>query len=278
MLNFRFIKSQFKTVWVTILGFSIVFTLFIALANIFPVLGEKQEIGESFRSYSAGASVLLNMINFGFGSFAIFLSFGIAMSTILINKDINRGYIVSWITTSIPRKSIFNSKLFVIVSSTIIINLWIMIVEMASFSIRMEDFQQAVGHLLLGNLALLCFSLMIVSGTWIMFSIFRKNAIALGILFAVGVWFGLSFMMSNLSIFPGLENLKYFKYFTIQSLLNSPLKFAKFSSDPVAGVEYAKILPLKALDYAWQLPLMFISAIGLFTYSQFLLKNKDFTF
>lgn len=278
MLNFNFIKSQFKIVWITVLSFLVVFTLLIALANVFPVLGEKREIGEGFSSYSQGASLLLNMINFGFGSFVIFLAFGIAMSTILINKDINRGYIVSWITASVPRKSIFNSKLFIIIISTLIINFWIVTIEMASFSIRMEDFKPAVGHLLLGNLSLLCFSLMIVSGTWIIFSIFRKNSVALGILLGFGVWCGFSVMLNNLSVFSGLENLKYFKYFTVQSLFNSPLKFADFSSDSPKGVEYAKILPIKVLDYVWQLPLMIGVSIGLFTCSQFILKNKDFSF
>lgn len=282
MLNWRFVKAQFQHTWVIIFFFGLSFLLLVGLANVWPSFGDQatgQEGGPLY-SYSMGAANYLNTTIFGMSSLAMFMSFGSVMGLVLINTDINSGHIGSWLTTPMSRIKVFNSKLFVLISSVLLFNLAIVILEMISFSIRMPDFNIAVGHLLLGNLTLLIYSLMITAGTWLVCCLFQKNRVALGIIIALFGWFMLCLIMSEIANpNSSLKNLEYFKYFTIQSLFNSPLKYGELPDIPSGGGTVgAPILPLKALDFAWQLPVMFVAATGLYFGGQFIIKKKDFAF
>lgn len=61
------------------------------------------------------------MLFFGIPGLILIFSFSLILNHILVTKEIDKGYLDSWLTMPMSRKTILNSKLFVLLSSILIL-------------------------------------------------------------------------------------------------------------------------------------------------------------
>ncbi len=168
MINFKFVKSQFKNIIITmIIFFFFFFVLFFVL--LIPSLfcdtfapakyiyhSTKYGYGSKIR---LSASQILSWTLYGIPAFILIFTFGIILIRILLVKEIDHGYMASWLTTPMSRNTILNSKLFVILSSILILNITILLLQLIFFSAIQKDFNKEV----LGNVVLTSFSFLFLS-------------------------------------------------------------------------------------------------------------------
>lgn len=226
-----------------------------------------------------GAMAYLNVSFFGIPGLILIVTFSLILNHILISKEIDKGYLASWLTMPMSRKTILNSKLFVLISSILILYFSAFIIQLIIFSIKFQDFKiQEFGYLVLYNFGLILLALLWSSINWAFIDGFNKSVIA-SVAAGVSVVFIVCKTVVLFSVIPGSENLKYFKYFTIASLFNSPFVFGNVPSvnpDPdVTIVGKGTLFPIKALDFAWQYPVMLLASFALFPLGNYFLIKKD---
>ncbi|WP_342218649.1 ABC transporter permease subunit [Spiroplasma endosymbiont of Amphimallon solstitiale] len=284
MINFRFVKTQFKNVKIPLILFFIILCILIApiltqdyLAPTITFIGE--EHGVSCLG-GLGAMTYFNFVFFGIPGLILIFSFSLILNHILVSKEIDKGYLASWLTMPMSRKTILNSKLFVLLSSILILYGSAFVFQLIIFPIRFQDFKlQEFGYLVLYNLGLILLALLWASINWTFISYFNKSVISLSVATGISTVFILFQIMTLFSSIPEVEYLKYFKYMTIASLLNSPFKFGDIPNiTPAPGVtEVAKapIFSIRALDFAWQYPIILIVPLGLFPLGNYFLIKKD---
>lgn len=284
MINFRFVKSQFKNVRIPLIIFFVILSLIIIpiLTQNFlaPTMTWTGVDNGSSGSGGIGAMAYLNVSFFGIPGLILIVTFSLILNHILISKEIDKGYLVSWLIMPMSRKSILNSKLFVLISSILILYLSAFIIQLIIFPIRFQNFKlQEFGYLVLYNVGLILLALLWVSINWTFIAGFSKSMIALSVAAGVSVVFIVCKTVILFAVIPGSENLKYFKYFTIASLFNSPFVFGDVPpANPVPGetiVSKVQLLPVKALAFAWQYPVMLIIPFLLFPLGNYFLIKKD---
>lgn len=287
MINFRFVKTQFKNIIIPLVIFAV-----ILLVLIVPILTQDylapgtlyRDHGNGGASGSGiiGAMFLHPYIYFGIPGVIVLFAFSLILSHILISKEIDQRYFASWLTTPMSRRVILNSKLFVLIVSILILYLSFFVLQIIIFPLRFKDFSiSMLGRIALYNFGLILLALFWASINWFFISFFNKGSISLSVASAVSIFFILCTGLSLFSANPQLEYLKFFRYFSIASLLNSPFQFGEVPEVPVfppgktTVVVSAKLFALKPLDYAWQFPLMFILPIGLFYWGNYYVIKKD---
>lgn len=284
MINFRFVKSQFKNVRIPLIIFFIILCIIIVPIltqnYLAPTMTSTGLDHGSSGSGGIGAMAYLNVSFFGIPGLILIVTFSLILNHILISKEIDKGYLASWLTMPMSRKSILNSKLFVLIFSILILYLAAFIIQLIIFPIRFQDFKlQEFGYLVLYNVGLILLALLWASINWTFIGGFNKSILALSVAAGVSVVFIVCKTVVLFSVIPGSENLKYFKYFTIASLFNSSFVFGDVPSvNPAPGdtiVSKAPLLPIKALAFAWQYPVMLIVPFLLFPLGNYFLIKKD---
>ena len=286
MINFRFVKSQFKNVRLVLIIFFIIFFILLVPALTQKYLAESMTRimtpdGGISGYGGVGAMPYLNNTFFGIPGFILIFSFSLILNHILVSKEIDKGYLASWLTTPMSRKTIFNSKLFVLLASILMLYLSMFIIQLIIFPLIFQDFSfQAFAYLLLYNCGLILLAILWAAINWFFIASINKTVISLSVAAGVSVVFVLFQTMSSFAMIPGLEFFKYFKYMTITSLFNSPFKFGPVPSlhyppTSVPEVAIAPLLQIKALDFAWQYPVMLLLPYGLFYLGNNFLIKKD---
>ncbi len=169
----------------------------------------------------------------------------------MVSKEIDKGYLASWLTMPMSRKTILNSKLFVLLSSILILYGSVFVFQLIIFPIIFQDFKlQEFGYLVLYNLGLILLALLWASINLTFISYFNKSVISLSVATCISTVFILFQTMTLFSSIPGLEYLKYFKYMTIASLFNSPFKFGDIPNiTPAPGVTEVAKAPLFSFNF-----------------------------
>lgn len=276
MINFAFIKSQFKIVKTPTI-------IFFILLLIWTIPALTQEYFAPFRIINGGSYYNNNVAGSGLLTFFFFIPSMILLpifSLILVNKlllkEINKGYFGSWLTISMSRKTILNSKLFVILSSILVLNISILLIQLILFSSIFKDFNSQMVLYLFGYfLSLIFFSILFTSITWFISCYFcDKQSLSISLISGILTIFFVFYIISNyISLIPSLENLKFFKYFTITSFLK-PIIFSAPDSNN-QGVNLGNIQNFDYINFSWQVPVVLILSGGLFILGNWFFCKKD---
>lgn len=279
MINFKFVRTQFKNILVPIIVFVAVLIILIIPALTQPYFAPSvtREMIGSIPStrYHLGAAMILANVYFGIPGFITIIVFSILLINILLTKEIDRGYFASWLTAGMSRKTVLNSKFFVLVSSFLIVYFAAFLFQIIFFSFLLKDFSGEVFlRILLYNFALLLLALLWTAINWVIICFFDKPAAAIGIAAAVSAFFVICTSLPQFAAIWNVDFLKYFKYLTITSLLNAPFSFIP-PALPDSGTAVGEMLPIRTLDFAWQLPVMFALPFGLYPLGKMLIVRKD---
>lgn len=167
MINFKFVKTQFKNIIIPMIIIIFFFFFVLLITSLFcDTFAPAKYIYHSKYGYGSqirlSASQILSCTLYGIPAFILIFTFGIILIRILLVKEIDRGYMASWLTTPMSRNTILNSKLFVILSSILILNITILLLQLIFFSAIQKDFNKEV----LGNVVLTSFSFLFLSLLW----------------------------------------------------------------------------------------------------------------
>ncbi|AGM25251.1 ABC transporter permease subunit [Spiroplasma chrysopicola] len=287
MINFKFVKSQLKSIKTPLIIFSILLFTFLIPAFFYSYLAPYSMIektgGSSSTGSKGGAAQVLEYFYFGVPGSVLYIALSIILIHRLFSREVEKGYFGSWLTTPMSRRTILNSKLFTILSSIFVIQIAFIIIQFLFLGILTKDLMSDhIGSLLLFNFAFMILILFWISINWVIIIYFNKSTTGISIAVAILGFFSICSGIALLSVLPGFEQLKYLKYFSIQSLLNSPFHFDKPPRDvelppEFIGVVTGKILSgPKAIDYAWQIPVMLVTTIGFYVLGEWIICRKDF--
>lgn len=283
MINFKFVKSQFRIVWIPIVIFGILALILLIPAfiqNRIPFNNFWKEINRGHQAQTnQGAGPMLNYLYFGLPGFAIMFSLSIILSHILISKEIDQGYLASWLTIPMSRRTIISSKLFILLISMLSISFIMILVQLCIFPFTLKDFDNNIlGRLFLINFDFIFVIIFFASINWVISNIINKSSYSISIISG----------MAALQLFGQLldmPKLTIAKYFTITGFFNSGFQFSNSTIEiclpqlnqtcPGDYLELNELLPIKTLDYAWQMPLMTVLIISFFVLGSELMVKKD---
>lgn len=266
MLNFKFLKTQMKnSIWITL-----IFTFIFVFVSIFSMSFTKYfwntEIvtEHSIVGYQGGLD-FLQMITF-FGPFGEILAviFAISLVMKLINVEVNKGYMSSWLSLPMSRTSVFTTKICTFFISSFIIVLSNLLIEflIVAFKVAFKQYPDFTGYevavLIKLNFGLLLAFLFIVSVTVLFSVLFDKLSYAITLSAVVPVFFIVLFLLGNLAYVFNLSFLRYFKYFTFFSLF-----------------QYKQLINNYNLHFIWKFLLLLFFAGSMFFASFFLFKRKN---
>lgn len=282
MINFSFVKSQFKIVKIE----TIVFFILLLFWTIMPLIMHQEYFSPYniniidknnsyfFENSQQGASGLLKFLFF-VPSMILLPIFGLILVNKLLLKEINKGYFGSWLTTSMSRRTILNSKFFVILSSILFLNISILLMQLILFGSIFKDFNgQMCLYLFLYFLSLIFFSILFTSISWMISCYFcDKQALSISLISGILSIFLIFYIFGEwVSETQGLENLKFFKDFTIMSFLK-PIIFGSPSNNQ--GLNLGNVQNFDYINFAWQFSVMLISIVGLLILGDFIFYKKD---
>lgn len=287
MINFKFVKSQFKNIIIPMIVFFVLFFVLLIPSLFCSTFAPAKYIyhfehGSGLRVLLS-ASQILPLTLYGIPAFILIFSFGIILIHILLVKEIDRGYMASWLTMPMSRNIILNSKLFVILSSILILNITILLLQLIFFAAIQQDFnKQVLGNVILTSFSFLFLSLLWTSINFVIMVYLNKSSVAITVAAGISTFFVICNILFNLSLV--IEQLKFFKfikYLTITSFFNVSFEFdvnnltKEISNDTPDGYIYAKWKQINALKFAWQLPIMLIGASGLFALGNWIFIKKS---
>lgn len=281
MINFRFVKAQFKSIIIPLIIFLLILFIILIPALTQNYLAPTMTYVSRMGTGRIGAMPYLTYTFFGPVGIILLFSFSLILSHILVSKEIDRGYFASWLTTPMTRRTILNSKLFILISAILILYFSALIIQLLIFPFRFQDFNiDALGRIILYNFGLILLALFWASINWFFITGLNKATLSISVASGVSVFFIVLYTMVFLSVIPGFDYLKYAKYGTITSFFNSPFVFGKIPErgpgDPVVdGVVKAPLFALNALDFVWQLPVMFVFSLSLFPFGNYFVIKKD---
>lgn len=278
MINFYFIKSQFKIVKNPIIIFFILLLILTIPALTQEYFSPYRIVDKNDRYYYStggpGGSLFFTFFFF-ISSMILFPTFTIILINKVLLKEINKGYFCSWLATSMSRKAILNSKFFVILSSILFLNISILLIQLILFSSIFKDFNSKMAlYLFLYFLSLIFFSILFTSITWFISCYFcDKQSLSISLISGILTVFFVFYVISNfISFIPNLENLKYLKYLTITTFLK-PIIFGDPASNQ--GLNLGNIENFDYINFAWQMPVMLILFSGLFILGNWFFCKKD---
>ncbi|ATZ16143.1 hypothetical protein JN01_0457 [Entomoplasma freundtii] len=281
MINGALFKAEFKRSWVVVLIFSI---LAIGLAA-FGLLTHWFYDQNDSNGFTTGTFVFLKVIIFHFGMPLLYTIYGFVIISSTLLKDIDKGYLASWLTTPLSRYKIFFTKIFVFLLGFVIISACLVISQMIFYGINTYDFSKGVGRLLLSDLALIVFGFFWLGIMWIIAASLPNNWSVWTVLIGLTLWFIVAYILGQGETLFGEgklgKTLSYFRYFTILSLQKDSLSFVSEwvnGGDDGMWISMWRIVipPIKAMDYAWQLPLMFVVGSACWSGSLLVLRNRSF--
>ncbi|WP_342276420.1 ABC transporter permease subunit [Spiroplasma endosymbiont of Nebria brevicollis] len=273
-----FIKSQFKIVKIEIIIFFILLLIW-TVPTLIQEYFSPYEIIDKYNGYYSstggpGGSLLFKFFFF-IPSMILLPIFGVILVNKLLLKEISKGYFSSWLTTSMSRQKILNSKFFVILSSILFLNISILLMQLILFSSIFKDFNSQMAlYLFLYFLSLIFFSILFTSITWFISCYFcDKQSLSIALISGVLTVFFVFYIIGHYaSEIKGLENLKYFDYFTIMSFLK-PIIFNNPTHNQ--GVNLGNIQNFDFVNFAWQIPVVLILIGGLFILGNWFFSKKD---
>lgn len=284
MINFKFVKGQFKNIRIPLLIFFIILIIIMIPALIQNYLAPtstttREEAGSS-ATEGIGAMPYLNVSYFGIPGLILICAFSLILNYILVSKEVDKGYLASWLTLPVSRKKILNSKLFVLLSAILILYFSVFIVQLIIFPIKFKDFKlQQFEYLVLFNFGLILLAIMWAAINWFFICSLNKTVVALSLTAGIAVIFILCQSMTLFSSIPSMAYFKYFRYFTIASLLNSPFQYGEPPNlNPPVGTTVVSVAPLfsiKASNFIWQYILMFFVPFDLFYSGNYYFVKKD---
>lgn len=279
MINRRFLRIQLKRLWVPILIIGIIvggFTGMAMGAHYLTPYNELTSAGGRYHNNAMTLNVYYRSILFGF---LMSYSFIALIRLLLVEQE--RGYIASWLVTPMTRWTIFATKYLAMIIGLLIIDFFSILLQLILYGAMMEDFNQYVGYIFLSHLSVVVGVFFLASLMWLIGSCFIRQWVPILIIVILISWCGVASTLGTLGAqsVPPIQWMKGMYNVSLFSLIHSP--FERFSepnhdSNMASWIEWGKILPIRAVDYAWQIPVMTILGVGCFIGSQFILKNKDY--
>lgn len=274
MINFKFTRSQLKNIITPLIILFVILIILILPALTQGYFAPAREVGNSGSIPIMGGELVIRNIFFGIPGFVTIAAFSIILSHILVSREIDRGYLASWLTLPISRKVILNSKFFVLISSLLVVYLSAFLFQVVFFLIFLKDFNfEVFARLALYNFSFILLVLLWTSISWMIICAFNKPSKSLSLASAIATLFIVCAVMIAVSS----VNPHFLKYFTITSFVNSPFKYADLPTPPpdFRGIISAELLKINTLDFAWQLPVMLTLSIGLFPLSKLFISKRD---
>ncbi|AGM26287.1 hypothetical protein SSYRP_v1c06970 [Spiroplasma syrphidicola EA-1] len=291
MINFKYAKSQFKSIKIPIILFSIFLFASLIPAFTYKYMAPYLSVSDipNGNRQSQGAANMMDYTYFGLVGCALYFVFSIIMIYRLLNREVDKGYFAVWLATPMSRRTILNSKLFTILITIFSIQIALLIVQFTLLPILTKDFSAEIaGNLLLFNISYMLLILLWVSINWLIITYFDKATVGISVATAVTIVFIGFYMIFIFAREANFDKLKYFRFGSIRSLLNSPLHYAPLSSlygEPgispfppgFVGVVTTEYLGgAKASEFAWQMPLMLGTAIGFYALGDWFICKRNF--
>jgi len=287
MINLAFVKSQFKIVKIPL----IIFFILLFVCTIPPILLSQSPYFAPLQIINTkiinGKDVvdIQNVITgawlfklfFVIPSIILFFVFGLILVQQILLKEINKGYFSSWLVTPMSRKTILNSKLFVILLLILSLNISILLIQLILFKIVFKDFNnQFALHLFLYFLSLIFVSFLSTSMTWIISCYFcNKQSISISVVSGILTMFIVFYFLVEYSQIPSLDNLKYL---TITSFLKPIIFSAAKDSLTLNSSQtfvFGKIKNFNLINFLWQMPTILTIGGGLFILGNWFFYKKD---
>ncbi|ATZ18417.1 hypothetical protein ESOMN_v1c00310 [Williamsoniiplasma somnilux] len=139
MINLRLFKTQFSSIKIQAIIFillpSLISLMFLSMPNYF----HWTKVNDT--PYVGAIGLLLDLTNI-FSAVGFLIGFiSISFIIVLFTKEINRGYMASWLTQPLSRKTIFMTKFALIITIIFITALLNFVIE-ALMSLRFPDFNK----------------------------------------------------------------------------------------------------------------------------------------
>lgn len=261
MINHKFLKIQIKSsIWIA-LGIAIIpISISILSMSFTPYFFDTTiNISHGTISYS-GAISLLKTTLFGTVGEIIGLAFGVALAIKLINIEISKGYMASWLNLPMTRTNFFATKVLSILIASIIVVFPNFLVELIIVTIKhYPDFNlTATGIIFKANFGLLLIFLLISAITVTFSIIFNQTSHALTLSIVVPLVFILLFLFSTISDTLNLQFLKYLKYLTFFTFY-----------------DFKQLMQSNDNNFIWKFFLLFILSSGLFFFAGYWFNKKN---
>lgn len=281
MINNRFLRIQLKRIWIPILVIGLIaggFTfIVIGLDHLAPYVNSSSAGGSWSREHHNASFSLALYYRAILFSFLLVYAFICLIMLLLTEQD--RGYVWSWLTSPMSRWTIFATKYLTMVIGLLIIQVWILLLQLILYGATMQDFKANAGNIFLSNFDVLVGVFFLASLMWLIGACFNRQWIPLLIISVVLVWCGITTTLGEMGKSNNVGWMKTMYYFSLFSLIHTPFEHfmePDFSGGDVNGVVLGEILPIRAGDYCWQIPVMAILGVGSFIGSQYILKNKNY--
>lgn len=278
-------KSQFKRIWIFTLLISAIMVAYVAIGVVDNHFYDYFVVEPNSSGGHTGTFNFIRVTIFHSGGPALYTTYGFVMVLFLLVKDVEKGYLASWLTTPMSRNKIFFTKWSVFMTGFMLINAALIISQLALYGGIIQDFSKGIGRLLLSDLALIVFGFFWLNIMWFVGSIMPNNWSAVLVMSLLSAWFAIAAILGQGEFLfgpgPTAKIFEKFRYLTILSLLNDACKFTTegswvWSDGGIIETPRVVIPPIKAMDFAWQLPLMFVLGSGFATGSMFVLRHRSF--
>lgn len=274
MINFKFVWAQFKKIRILL----VLFFIFLIVLSLPALLIDNFDwtsvevihrlpdgsVGVVGTMPKIGGVFYLKWSYFSFPGIILMSVMSLIVIYVLVSREVDKGYMASWLALPMSRRTILNSKLFLLLTSFFSLYFLAFIFQLIVFSIRFQDFEvQVFALLVIGNVVFLVLALLWTSINWFLITSFNKEIISFVFALLVLIFFLLFHILVFVSETDGnLQYLKNFKYLTIISLFDFPANKSK---------EFF----IKAYAYSWQIPLMLIATASLFYLGNYYFIKKD---
>lgn len=262
MVNFRFLKTQIKSsIWVAV-GFGVVPILMSLFMFLTPYFYSTEIItSQTTYTFYTGAIDLLGATNlFGVTGTILATGFAVTLAVKLVNAEISKGYMSSWLSLPMSRSNVFLAKLYTVFIAALIAVLPNLLMEFLFVAIQgYSDFGGAEAWILIkANLGLLLM-FFFLSAIAVTFSLlFNKTAyvivVSVGIpaIFIVFSLLSQSWMLFNV---PFLKNLKYITFLSL--------------------FDFNQLRDNSNLNFIWKYFLLFGVGSALYVGSTYIFKYKN---
>ncbi|ATZ16040.1 ABC-2 family transporter [Entomoplasma freundtii] len=253
MINRGLLKYSLKRIWILIL----VCGLALAFALVAGISGSNSFADN--RNNSSGITITGTAVDFReyfLHTFAplIFIVYGLTVTIILVMEEVNDGALESWLTTPLSRGQIFLTRTLSAIMGYLLIVVFNFLVQLILFGALLRDFKETFSVLVLTDLSLYMSGFLTLAITWILGTLFKNVLVGSLVISALMALFWIATLLSTFALTSNPDSsFKILRYFTIFSLVNDGFWYQEATNG------LAKLMPIKALDFAWQIPTMLVS-------------------
>ncbi|ATZ16038.1 ABC-2 family transporter [Entomoplasma freundtii] len=284
MINKKFLVSQLKNLMFVILIIGILMGLvsLLGLSSLsFSGYNRIEKSGSTVSTHLVPGGADLLKYGFFYTSAPILIVVYSLVSVInLFLKENSKGYLESWLTTTMSRATIYWTKFLAYVLGYLIIMFFTFIIQMIFYGALLTDFKLGIGRLLLTELALFLFLFMIIILIWFGATAFNRTSTTVIVVLTLFFFFIVMWVISEIGSLTNNQIMINFKYATIFSLFNDCLIFQEggeiVNKNPGLIYEYGKLLPIQKMAFVWQLPTMLVIAITFTIPGLYIYKNRSF--